>query len=245
MEENIIQEQLTEIQSQPTKPWLKIALLAVLGLVLAGGLVFAGVQIGKRQGQSQLPVYPTFPPQAVASPTSVAVVIPTQISTLTSTPSPTPTLDPTTGWKTYTNIKNKFSFRYPDYFKYLSENPDGNGVYLAPREGIGEGRGSPFGLDLTKDSWLSATATKLDSASFQYWEDKLSDSNITVDGVRGYKEQVWPKAASEPAYGYSVSILKETTLYKLGLLAGNEQIGFLSERQDMFDLILSTFRFLD
>ena len=39
--------------------WLKIALLAVLGLVLAGGLVFAGVEIGKKQVQTKLSLFPT------------------------------------------------------------------------------------------------------------------------------------------------------------------------------------------
>jgi len=47
MEENMVQDQPIEIPVKPAKPWLKIILFLVLGLVLAGGLVWAGMQIGK------------------------------------------------------------------------------------------------------------------------------------------------------------------------------------------------------
>src|SRR5258706_1735780 len=33
-------------------------------------------------------------------------------------PSPSPTSDPTVGWKTYSNSKYKFSFKYPDYSQF-------------------------------------------------------------------------------------------------------------------------------
>jgi len=47
MEENIVQNQPIEIPVKPAKPWLKIALFSALGLVLAGGLVFAAIQISR------------------------------------------------------------------------------------------------------------------------------------------------------------------------------------------------------
>ena len=72
-----------------TKHWVKIALLSVLGLVLAGGLVFAGIQIGKKQA------------------------LPVAVS-----PASTPTIDPTANWKTYGNEKYKFTFKYPPEWNY-------------------------------------------------------------------------------------------------------------------------------
>jgi hypothetical protein len=113
MNENIARDQLVESQNQPEKPWLKIGLFASVGLFLAGGLVFAGMQIGKRQTQSQLPAQPTPIPRAIATPTPVAVVIPTQAVMVTPTPMLTPTFDPTTNWKTYTNTKYGYSIKYP------------------------------------------------------------------------------------------------------------------------------------
>jgi len=98
MEENIIQEQLTEIQSQPTKPWLKIALLAVLGLVLAGGLVFAGMQIAKSSNVKTQKSKPNLKSQNL-TPTLALIS--------------TPTLDSTANWETYTNTKYGYSIRYP------------------------------------------------------------------------------------------------------------------------------------
>lgn len=96
-----------------------VILLAILGLILAGGLVYAGVQIGKKQ--SLISVSPTPMPTEVLIPTI---------------PISTPTPDPTAGWKTYTNKKYGYSISYPinwdvkefpesgGYIEVTSLNPD-------------------------------------------------------------------------------------------------------------------------
>ena len=108
MEENISQVQSAGIQNKPKRPWLKVVLLAVAGPFLTGGLVFAGIQIGKQQATrntkqatriSPIPSpligpSPTFPPE--------------------QTPSP----DETAEWKTYTNTKYGYSIKYPSGFNY-------------------------------------------------------------------------------------------------------------------------------
>ena len=127
MEENITQDPAQIIQSQspmevppkPAKPWLKIVLLAVLGLVLAGGLFFAGMQIGKqpatrnRQHATRIipSLTPTQPPVATSTPTFPLVET-------------TPPSDETSGWKTYTNLKYNYQFRYPNDFKIVEESTD-------------------------------------------------------------------------------------------------------------------------
>jgi len=113
MEEKIVQNQQVEFQSQPPRAWFRIALFLALGVVLVGGLVFAGAQIGKRQTRSQLPAYPTLVPRAVATLTPPAVVIPTEIPLATSTPITILTPDPAANWKTYTNTKYGYSVKYP------------------------------------------------------------------------------------------------------------------------------------
>jgi len=76
MEENIVQEQSAELQNKLAKPWLKIALFSVLGLVLMGGLVFAGSKLRRRE------VKPAFEPMPTIGPEATEVVFPPVISPL-------------------------------------------------------------------------------------------------------------------------------------------------------------------
>ena len=57
-----------EIQIRPPKSWPKIILIVILGLIFAGGLVYTGVQIGKKQ--PQISVSPTPMPTGVLNPTT-------------------------------------------------------------------------------------------------------------------------------------------------------------------------------
>jgi len=91
MEESPVQDQLTEIQNRSAKPRLKTVLFSLLGLALAGGLVFAGTQISK---SSRLPLK-----SQNLTPTPILIA------------SPTP--DPTADWKTYTNEEYGYSVKYP------------------------------------------------------------------------------------------------------------------------------------
>lgn len=103
-----------EIQGKSTRPWFKIIGFAVLGLVLGGSLVFAGVQIGRKQ--SQVTIYPSPTPLGEVSPTSIPIVtsIPTQIIV-------TPTPDPTAGWKTYILKTLNLEFKLPPIFNSFGE----------------------------------------------------------------------------------------------------------------------------
>lgn len=88
----MIQPETTPISETPVllpkkNPLPKIVLLVILGLLVAGVLVYAGIAIGKKQN----------PPE----------VIPQVVE-----PSPTP--DPTANWKTYRNDKYGFEFKYPE-----------------------------------------------------------------------------------------------------------------------------------
>ena len=78
------------VEEKPTKPWLKIVLFSILGIVLAAGLVFAGYKLAQLKQ-----VQPG--PQPIPTPVVEA----------------TPTPDPTADWKTYTNDFAKFSLKYP------------------------------------------------------------------------------------------------------------------------------------
>lgn len=92
------------VEEKKEKPWLKPLLFSIFGIILAGGLVFAGYILGQRQVQ----------PGPSPSPTPVVVV--------------TPTPDPTADWKTY-NSEIGFSFRYPPYWQI---QPLGTTIMVSP-----------------------------------------------------------------------------------------------------------------
>jgi len=101
MEKDISQTEPVEIPSEPPRPWLRIVLLSVSGLILAGGLVFAGYELRQRQ------VYPT-PPQPPFIP---------EIPELSD-------LDETADWKTYANTKYGYTVKYPSQLVLKEETSD-------------------------------------------------------------------------------------------------------------------------
>lgn len=103
------------VQLPPSKPkGLIIIFFVILVLILAGSLVYAGIQIGKKQ--SQVAVLPTPVPTKVLVPAENPTIIPL-----------TPTPGPTANWKIYTNIKYGYEFKYPhDWFlEKMSELGEG------------------------------------------------------------------------------------------------------------------------
>ena len=121
MEEKILETQPAEtlpkfVPSPKTgkeKSWLKIVSISLLGLVLVGGLVFAGFKLRQRR------VLPLSTP------------IPTVIPTLTLQPESDFSLEDTADWKTYTNGKFKYRIKYPDDW-IVREFPDKTGAGFQP-----------------------------------------------------------------------------------------------------------------
>lgn len=89
----------SETQIKPPKPWFKIVLLIGLGLMLISSLVFAGYQLGKKQSKPVVQLSPT--------PLAAATLLPTPTAVATPTP------NPTAEWKTYTNTTYGFEIKYP------------------------------------------------------------------------------------------------------------------------------------
>lgn len=117
-------ETVAEIQpapERPTKPWLKIILFSILGIVLAAGLVFAGYKLGQRQIQ----------PGPQPTPTSEVVITPAPEPTVAevSQPSPSPVsiekipYKSISSWQTYTDSQANFSVQYPENYKLQNPIP--------------------------------------------------------------------------------------------------------------------------
>ena len=104
---------LSEVPVLPPKNWLKILLFISLGLIVAAGLVFIGIQTGKRQiagKQSTVTLSPT--------------TLPTNSGTTTNLP---------TDWKT-AKFGELFSYEYPvgwNVAELWQENYSENGIMIA------------------------------------------------------------------------------------------------------------------
>lgn len=111
--------------------WLKIGLLSITGLLLVGGLVFTGMQIGKSSNlKTQMPKPP----------------IPTQNLTPIETPAITPTSipNPTANWKTYTSSKYHYTIKYPENAQLITNEREDFKIFIA-------GKQYPFGSYIAVD----------------------------------------------------------------------------------------------
>ncbi len=103
----------------PSTNWLKFLLFTLLGLVLAVGLVFAGVQIGKNQIENCQ--------ATVTQPTT----LPTQVPELTESVSLPSTADPNR--ESYSEATGK-----PNQFLYVSPKLGISFLYLAKEDGLAD-----------------------------------------------------------------------------------------------------------
>jgi len=248
MEENISQDQPVGIPvnpvqcSQPVKgkPWLKIALFLVLGSVLVGGLVFAGIQIGKKQNQPSVQLLPTPSTVTFQSPTPAEVV--------------TPKSDPTANWRIYEvdyRSTKTFGFRlkYPDDPKWnISEVK--YGVVIANRE-MNFPDYSPiehglFKLDviildseMDATQWLEEQKKTINSMTGRL-DQYLNIKSITVDSRKGiYYERNDGTRDSTSTPG---NVVIEAPNNHLVLF---ESYFDFKNNKEIFDQILSTFKLID
>ncbi len=246
MEENIIQPQPSvDIAPNPTKPWLKIALFSVLGLVLAGGLVFAGIQNGKisnlnppageQISKSQLKIQnlkltrapkatsaPTFPPENISFSNTI------------------------TNWITYTNSQFGYAVKYPPNFikqefgqkitvQFYTEPKVNFSITISVLKGVNP-------MNKTIEEWL-------DSYAGIYLEGQerdrvISKELVSVGGSTGVKTTIDLSKLNPLAkgFGISVALTKNASVYQFNALIPE---GDKQNFQTIFDLMLSTFKFLD
>lgn len=255
MEENIAQYQSAEVQNQQEKRWLKIGLLVVAGLVFATGLVFAGMQIGRRQATRDTS-YETR---------KIPTLTPTQFPAVTPTPytSPEPTLSPllseapvkeddeTAGWRSYISQEGKFSIKYPSNWPYVKGKTYEGDIVGGTLEKIHFGTNDPD-ADNKPDEVIVFMAVYKDSSIFgrtpaEYFQtildsvDLSTKKNITVGGLDGIRALV------KGAYPFSNTVVlgKDGFLYRIELLDTKVFRTNKEENTRIFDLMLSTFRFLE
>lgn len=175
--------------------------------------------------------------------------------TPTTIPTPSPTPDPTANWKTYIDTTNGFSLKYPDtYFKFQGDPTLGFFIATSATQG---GNGPKF-LPNKNDVWLGESTLKtanysnlntLDQyiTSIAIYENPIKTS-ITMDGVNAYKivysSQVYCAGNScSTIYGYDELVLKNGNIYVVTMSSGDKST--LDNNANLFDQILSTFKFTD
>jgi len=261
MEENISQnpqpEPQVEIRTQPAKPWLKIILFLVLGLVLAGGLVWGGVQIGKKQTPVVSQLTPT--PREIPTPTPTTVVIPTQIPIATSTPMSTPTSDPTANWKTYTNTKYGYSIKYPPETR-VEEGPAGGErlqeaifMLFGPKAPPGPSEFTDgFGITLAviknpnnknpaqfAQEYYQQAAEDINNKILEGDISKCKVENVVKGNISGVRFTYCTQVPGTGILNFSEWYVKNGVTSQINAVLQNEN--YLT----IFNLMLSTFRFLD
>lgn len=154
--------------------------------------------------------------------------------------------DPTAGWKTYTNTKYGYSIKYPEEWQSfeVKESPEA-GIRIDFAE-------SELFSDRGYWVWLKVNNNP-DGFSATQWVDTLllqySDQQAVIAGIKREKDSVADVEAERvtglPAMTEIVSVFipKEKNMYEIVLQKG---VGILSsENKDTFNLILSTFKFLE
>ncbi|MBM3282832.1 hypothetical protein FJY90_01135 [Candidatus Gottesmanbacteria bacterium] len=238
MEENISQDQIVGHQNQAKKPWFKIVLFTVLGLVLVGGLVFAVFRIGsqtspkERACSTEAKICPDGSAVGRTGPNCEFASCPTQAAK-----------DETANWKTYKNTKYGYSIKYPDGWEYL-EVPNQTYQSMIDQTWFSDvgwpppqtGARAPIIIDYSKEN---------PEINYQpEYYDNYKKENITVgDSLSAVKISGYNK---EGLMNETIVILPvEGKNYKfLSFLPSFEQ----EENKNyntVLNLMLSTFKFLD
>jgi len=218
------------VEEKPTKPWLKIILFSILGVVLAVGLVFAGYKFGQIK-QVQPGPQPTPTPGLVA----------------------TPTPDPTANWKTYTNTKYGYSIKYPEDMFYLEREaklPRLQSVEFTKKRGPTMGEIPGIEVIVYEDEGLSLEA----------WFDKRSTTKpfeanesptIFYYKVTGKQEISFDGSGSKGIRFVDNQItgapIPTAIVSAQNLVVSIRGYYFVHDEsfQEIYDLMLSTFKFLE
>jgi hypothetical protein len=225
---------LAPVPIPPLTNWTKIILLSVLGLVVVAGAFLIGVQVGKNQTSNQQPIAE----EPTATPTQI-VVSPTTIPT--SPVTATPTIDPTANWKTYTNKEYNLTIKYPSDAKLRISQSESNDKMLlvafdspnAVFDRLFKSGGYSFEISMqTQKNFNTLNEYLLFQKEHSMYEEVLPK---TYNNVNGYTFKN-DKGYSGLNFTYRGFVAKNNELYYTINY-------FTDDSVDMFNQILSTFKF--
>lgn len=152
-----------------------------------------------------------------------------QISPSITTTQPSPTPDPTVNWKIYTDPKGKYSFQYPINW-YLYQDSGGVTIYDRPKDQIPAGGGDSNSVE------IGYTATGSFSPNFAY-DNGPNKPNTTI---KQYTINNYSGIRGQQAQGQDIVYLKNPNGGYASFILWDE-----SNNEDVFNQILSTFKFTD
>lgn len=221
----------------------------ILGFFVAAGLVFAGYEIGRKQVQLTPISIPTVIPTPISKFTPTPKISPTSV--IPATPELTPTPDPTADWKTYTNARYGYEIKYPPDYKlascrscfdlslvdFVTFNPPssvGYGVIVVSSLKIKE-------ENLTADEYLEEIsgidANPLVPGSKKRFQLNGLEALTTITQSFGYENKNFFLLKEDR--GFHISFSGVASPANKGIALGDYR------NLTVFDLMLSTFRFLE
>lgn len=144
---------------------------------------------------------------------------------------PSPTSNPAVAWKTYTNNVFGLSFKYPGNIFVYQGSPQPDAQYWSNKVN----GGAP--LELGEDGvWMNLSVSNLNETNMNYYKNRTTPDKWTVS-------HDLPKPYAEVSYSYTAVQLRGNVLYKIFVAAFKDDK--LAKYRDIFDQILSTFKFTD
>jgi len=217
----------------------------VLGVLVFIGAVFGAYKFGQRQVQ---------PPGLVVTPTPLPSEAPAKEG------------DPTANWKTYTNTKYKFSFKFPpDWIEAGYVEDDFRAFKQVASKNLEEKGVIPYDYILVSAGLLKKVNQEgfwnkqADETYFNYlYSQKIGEKRkgdprytitkleeLLINGAKAVKqaEEVAPEAETEYFYTVSVYILKNGQVFDFSGRFPNQDTWIKTE--NTLNLMLSTFKFLE
>jgi hypothetical protein len=214
----IAQPQTPEVPPKPAKKSSPLMVVAIILIILAVLSVVVYVFGSK-----------FINPKPVSTPTPIAVV--------------TPTPDSTANWKTYTDQINNYSFKYPDGWEtYVITGGTNDTLMVAPKAQVDKVKNTQgsFGGGQFLTMTINITPSKLSIPQNDEFQQVTSEA-AKIDGV--------------DALRYSTNIIQDMPGFSAGdriisvrlnlINKSYMDIGLVdSSYQDVFNQILSTFKFI-
>ena len=232
MEEKTLPELPAE---KPRKDWLKIIVFSLVGIIILSSIFYIGYWYGVNQSATEAP----------------KSAIPTPTLTVLSTPTPTPVVkDEIFGWKTYRNEKYGYLIKYPDDWEKVSEEEE-------KRRGLPETHDSIelkledickpiLDVETITDYKLSLEEFIQERKDGRYYEKIYSEEEILIDGIRGYEIVALAVREWNPyIIAKDIFFIKNNMFYTLSFEDWCIEKLEQSKSQQIFNQILSTFKFLD
>jgi hypothetical protein len=207
------------IVEKPKKNYLNLILISFAFILFIGGVYYLGRQSVKN---TEVPaVIPTITPDAVLPQTNSV---------------PTTVVDPTANWKTYTNSKFNFSFKYPLELTYIADQSD---------QYVENGISNAMILVQNFDGSKPRTETSSDFQIVIYISNKAGQFNledpqgvqskVIINGIEAIKTTTTQKWESVP------TVIFQSSPNKVAIQLSTPK----SINKALFDQILSTFKFTE